>query len=125
MKIRQLNTTKAARDLFKKLFSASVSGRNISIRELLRHELAEYPLSLTTDKGDLRLTDKANLSHIIADDHTVDVIPQTDEESCVIIDGMALVQMIGKPTACTTFGDLADVYCQSLHKHMHQNICNI
>lgn len=51
VKLRQLNTTKAARDLFRKLFSASASRRNIDIGKLLTHELADYPYHLQMRKG--------------------------------------------------------------------------
>lgn len=36
-------------------------------------------------------------------------LPDT-ERCCTIIDGMALVQALGKPHDCDTFGDLADAY---------------
>ena len=40
----------------------------------------------------------------------------------MIIDAMALIQLIGKPRTCTTFGDLADVFCQSVFSHF-TNTC--
>ena len=52
----------------------------------------------------------------------MNVIPQADEESCVIIDTMALIQLIGKPRTFTTFGDLADVFCLSVFSHF-TNTC--
>ena len=116
-RIRKLNTTKEARDLFKKLFSSSASGRDINLPKLLSHEFAQYPLSLANENGILQQADKASLSHFIADSYTINAIPYSDCESCVIIDAMALVQMIGKPTTCTNFGELADVYCQSVFSH--------
>lgn len=39
---------KADRNLFKRLFSASASGRNVDFPQLVRHELASVSLSLPT-----------------------------------------------------------------------------
>ena len=40
----QSKTIKAGRDLFKRLFSAAASGRNIDVTNLLSYELSSVPL---------------------------------------------------------------------------------
>ena len=112
-------TAKADRDLFRRLLSAASSGRQIELEELLKHELAPVPPALATADGSLRHTDKAVLLHILADDHAVKDIPPPEQLTCIIIDGMALVQSIGKPSTATTFGDLADVFCACVLQHLH------
>ena len=84
--------------------------------------LSDYPFSLTNDQGELRRSDKASLSHVLADEHTMKIIPSSSKRTCVITDAMGLVQVIGKPTNGVTFGDLADAYCQSVFSHF-SNVC--
>ena len=84
---------KADRDLFKCVFSASASGREIDIP----HQLTTVPISLVSSDVKLRATDKAPLSHKLAGAHEVKELPPTANKTCVIIDAMALVQAIGKP----------------------------
>lgn len=128
---RQSKTVRADRDLFKRLLSASASGREVDIPSLLSHELASVPLSLVSSDRCLRSTDKSVLSHILADDHEVQELPPSNEKTCIVLDAMALVQAIGKPSNATTFGDLADVYCKSVFRHfteapgMHTSRCGI
>ena len=77
------------------------------------------PLSLANSDKSLITTDKAVLSHLLSDAYVVNELPPANDNTCVIIDGMALVQSIGKPTTANTFGELADVYCRSVFRHFH------
>ena len=38
--------------------------------------------------------------------------------TCTIIDGQALAQAIGKPKGAKTFADLADVFVQTVFRHV-------
>ena len=77
------------------------------------------PLSLANSDKSLIITDKAVLSHLLYDVYVVNELPPANDNTCVFIDGMALVQSIGKPTTANTFGELADVYCRSVFRHFH------
>jgi hypothetical protein len=41
-------------------------------------------------------------------------LPDSNKRSCLVIDGQALIQAIGKPTGTKTFGELADVFCDNI-----------
>ena len=97
-------TIKAGRDLSKHLFTAAASGRNIDVTNLLSHELSSVPLSLANSDQSLITTDEAVLSHLLYDEYVVKELPPANDNTCVIIDGMAHVQSIGKPTTANTFG---------------------
>ncbi len=56
-------------------------------------------------------------NHILADDHTAKTIPDTLELTCVIIDVMPLVRVIGKPRDAQTFGDVADTFSRVILSH--------
>jgi len=110
------NTFKHGRNLFRRLLSAAHSGRDVNLPHLLTHELSQSPPSLTTLDGQLRTTNKAALSHLLTDAHVLKELPTTDNTTCVVIDGMALVQAIGKPAKAKTFGDLADIFTKNVFK---------
>lgn len=117
---QQTAKVKCNKDIFKRLLSASQSGRQVDLANVLTYELQPAPPSLATRDGLLRPpTDKAALSHILADKYAKQVLPNSTESTCVVIDGMALVQSIGKPSKATTFGELADVFSSSVLKDLH------
>ena len=113
----QCNTIRADRDLSKRLFSAATSGSKVNVSMLLTYELASAPLSLASFDGNLCPTDKAALSHILTDSFIHAELPSTFTNTSIVIDGMALMQAIGKPTTAKTFGDLANIFCKSVFKH--------
>ncbi len=50
---------------------------------------------------------------------TKDTLPETDERTCVVVDGMAAtVQSLGKPSGASPFGDLADSFCDRVFCHL-------
>lgn len=108
---------KADRDLLRRLLSATASGRKVDLSSILMHELTPVPLALALTDGSLRKTDKASLAHILCDKYEKDALPRTDEKTCMLIDAMAVVQAIGKPANCTTFGELAECFCKSILSH--------
>ena len=95
-------------DLFHRLLSAASSGRQVDLKNLLKHELAPVPLSIATPNEMLRSSEKADLYHILCDEHKENQLPEMDRQTCVIFDGMAVVQALGKPPSAKTFGDLAE-----------------
>ncbi len=99
---------KSDRDLFRRLLTAPFCGRDINILMLLTHELSPVPLSLATLDRNLRLADKALLSHLLVDSHNKTVIPPINDYMCVLVDAMLLVQAMNKPTGASTFGKLAN-----------------
>ena len=98
----QTSTVKADRDLFRRLLSASVSGRDIDIPFLLHHELSPVPLSLASVDGTLNAADKAPLFHLLCDEFIMPTGPAMDQETCTVIDAMGIVQALGKPAKATT-----------------------
>ena len=99
------------RDMFRRLLIAKDAGRDVNIDSLLERELSEKPLSLTTADGRLRKANKSQLIEIIAHGVIQKGLPATPYlKTCTIIDGMALVQALGKPSGLQTFGQLADLF---------------
>jgi hypothetical protein len=55
---------------------------------------------------------------VLCGDYVKDQLPETDQPTCVIVDGMAVVQALGKPSTATTFGDLADCVCDRVFSNL-------
>ncbi len=111
---------KADRRLLQRLFNAANAGRSVEIAEVLKHELSPVPLSLTNCNGVMNSTVKSQILTVLSSQLNIvtpQSIPDSDILTCVIIDGHALIQSLGKPHGCQTFGDYADVFVQSVNKH--------
>lgn len=120
----QKQVVKADRNLFQRLLVAKDSGRNVNLMDILQYELSPVPLSIADTNRNLRSTAKSVLSKILTENiGIVNTLPNSELSSCVIIDGPALIQALGKPSNAKTFGDLAEVFCENVFKHF-SNTCN-
>lgn len=115
-------TIKADRKLLQRLLNAATGGRPLEMMQILKHELSPVPLSLAKAGGEMNSTPKSELiSILMAGLDTPPEIPNADMKTCVLIDGHALIQALGKPHGCQTFGDYADVFIKSLTKYFGEN----
>ena len=106
---------KADRNLFQHLLVSKEAGREVDLKEILSHELSPVPLSLADTSGAMQSTNKAALRNILQTRTTVEKRPPiANLKTCVIIDGQALVQAIGKLANAQNFGQLADRFVASI-----------
>ena len=106
---------KADRTLLQRLFVASQAGRHVSMEEILKHKLSPLPLSLTKINGEMHSAAKSELATLVTKE--IGIEPKTklsnsEERTCVLIDGHALIQAIGKTDGCSNFGEYASVFFQ-------------
>ena len=106
---------KADRNILQRLVTSYEAGRSVDLPAILKHELMPVPVSLAEMNGALRDGNKSMLAGILTEGI---VCPETidlhAESACLIIDGQALVNEIGKPVDDVTFGDLADTFVTSV-----------
>ncbi|KAG1689630.1 hypothetical protein GQR58_007711 [Nymphon striatum] len=105
---------KADRNLIQRLFVAAQSGRDIDLNAILSHELSKVPRSLASTNGKLHTSEKAQLQKLLVGE--VDIfksLPKSEAKTCLLIDGAALIQAIGKPAKAQTFEDLSDLSIKS------------
>ena len=57
--------------------------------------------------------------------HTPCDVPDADMKICVLIDGHALIQSLGRPHGCYTFGDLARVFMQIAARYIGVHITRV
>ena len=107
------------RALFTRFLVVVLSGPEIDLKESISEfELAAFPRSLFNSDGDLRhCVGKSKLMNVLEN-----LLPQQlsdrrteqhhDEGSVVIIDGMAIIQSMGKPTWIRTGRDLANHFLE-------------
>ena len=111
-------TVKADRKLLQRLLNAVTAGRTVEMRSILKHELSPVPLSLAKHGGDMDSTQKSELINVMADGIPIpSAIPEANMETCVMIDRHGLIQALGKPHWCQTFGDYADVFLNNVTSH--------
>ena len=112
---------KADRKLLQRLFNAANAGRSVQIADILKHELSPMPCSLTKTSGEMNSSAKSDILSLLTHDLGIETpsdLPRTNEPTSVLIDGHALIQALGKPKNCQTFGDYADVFCRAVFKHL-------
>ena len=93
--------------LFRRLLAVSKQ-RDVSLENVMCHELAAVPPSLFYDDGGMRKTTKADLAKKL--ESVVEVVqelPHSTDKSAYIIDGMAMLQSL-LDSASQTFSDLAE-----------------
>jgi len=125
---KTMKILKADRKLLQRLFNAANSGRDVQTAEVLEHELSPVPLSLVDVSGQMNSTTKAQILNVLTFDRDIDTpsrVPESDIPTCAIIDGHALVQAIGKPQGCDTFGNYADVYVQAVYRHFGVSVTRV
>ena len=111
-KNNERKTIKADRKLIQKLLNASQAGRKVDMKGILAHELSPVPLSLAKNDASMNSASKSDILHILTKDMNINIPTEITVsqggnmmKSIVIIDGHALIQSIGKPLKCSTFGE--------------------
>jgi hypothetical protein len=108
-------TVKADRDLLRRLFVASQSGRDIDLGNVLAHELSPVPLALAGTDSTLNKTTKSQLVDLLTDGTAIqNKLPTNKTKTCLLVDAPALIQAIGKPDNAKTFGDLGDAFSSNI-----------
>ena len=119
---------KANRKLLQRLLTASMAGPQIKINEILQHELSSLPLSLARINGDMNSTSKSDMINILMGDIEVQHSIPAQEDShktCILIDGHALIQALGKPHNCKTFQDYGSVFFHAVTKNIDETVKRI
>ena len=112
-------TVKADRKLLQRLLNAVTAGRTVEMGTILKHELSPVPLSLAKHGGDMNPTQESELINVLADGiPTPSPIPEANMKTCVMIDGHGMIQALGKPHECQTFGDYADILLNNVTSHL-------
>jgi len=119
-------TIKADRKLLQRLLNAVTAGRPLEMATILKHELSPIPLSLAKVGGKMNSASKSELINILmAGLQVPPEVPEADKKTCVIIDGHALIQALGKPVGCQTFGEYADVFVKTVTRHFGQHTTRV
>ena len=110
------NTIKVDRNILQRLITAYRAGRDVNLENIFQHELMTIPLSLATTDGSLHATNKSVLANILTQQVETSANVAIDEASCLLIDGQALVMALGKPPGIKTFGDIANIFTETVFK---------
>ena len=114
----QIVELKSERSLFARLVVVAKSRPEIDIKDSIgKFEFTTFPRSLFDGSGNLlAMTNKSQLLNIIEKslETKVHVTENTTEHKACVIDGMALVQEMGKPSSVSTCLDLAEHFLERL-----------
>ena len=110
----KVQSLKADRNIMQRLITAYEAGRKVNLYEILKHELMPVPIALAETDGTLRSGAKSLLMDAMTSGTTCPPTIKPEGTSCLIIDGHALIQAIGKPARAKTFGDLAGIFVRSV-----------
>ena len=89
--------------------------RPVNLNEILKHELLPVPLALAEMNGSLRTGTKAIFADVLLKGVQCPTrLPEDMNGGTLIIDGQALIVSLGKPPKAIKFGDLADIFVQSV-----------
>ena len=109
---------RADRNLFQRLIVVMDAGRDIHIDSLLQQELCPVPLALANTDGTLRTTNKSQVfPHLEKGDLSMTSLPASDTPTCTIVDGMALIQAMGKAKEIKTFGEYAENFVRAINNN--------
>jgi len=92
---------------------------------VLKYELMPVPVRLAEMNGTFRTGQKSVLADLITSGIKCPKEIELQGSSCLLIDGLALVSAIGKPSGAQTFGDFADSFqtavlqAGSRHQQIH------
>ena len=124
----KMRMIKADRRLLQQLLTASLAGRKVDLNEVLQHELSSIPLSLAKVNGDMNSITKAELAKIITKNEKIlpnATEPGTTQRTCILVDGNAYIQSLGKPKNCKTFEEYARIFFKSLLINVGENVVRI
>ena len=96
---------KVSRDLLSRVLLVA-RDRNLDLRELLAHNLTQYPPSLSCSGGSIQRTTKSSLMHYFEAQVQGSRVQQPPSGGAIIIDGMALIQELADKVP-PTLGDLS------------------
>ena len=121
-------TIKADRQLMQRLFNASQAGRVVDLHKVLKHELSAVPSSLANTDKTMHSTQKSALLPLLTTGLGIEKVkgaPETTGKTCIIIDGHALIQSLGKPPKCKTFGDYANTFKKTVVQQFRGTVSRI
>ena len=110
------DTIKVDRNILQSLITAYRAGREVHLENILQHELMAVPLSLATTSGSLHSTNKSVMANVLTQQVEVPANITVVKSSCLLIDGQALVMVLGKPTDIATFGQYADTFTNTVFR---------
>jgi len=103
---------RADRNVLERLIIAYEAGRKVDLPSVLKYDLMPVPVALAEMNGALRTGQKSVVADFITSGINCPSEIELQGSSGLLIDGLALVSAIGRPSGAQTFGAFADS-CQT------------
>jgi len=101
---------RADRDVLQRLIIAYEAGLKVDLQSVLKYELMLVPVALAEMNGSLRTGQKSVSADLITSGINCPSEIGLQGSSGLLIDGLALVSAIGRPSGAQTFGDFAESF---------------
>ena len=110
-----VTAVKVERDIFRRLLVVRDSGREVDLGSVLKYEFSPVPLVLASTNKKSNTITKADLVDILTQSIEVkQKLPVSCSPTCLLVDGPALIQAIGKPEHARTFQDPDNVFVKNI-----------
>ena len=97
--------------------------------DIMKHELADVPLSLACTNRKMTTTAKSDLLPLLTEQLGIErpvELPATSSLTCLLIDGHALIQALGKPTKCNnTFDAYANKFKETVEGYFSSSVTRV
>ena len=111
----KMTAVKVDRNYILRIITAHEIDKKPNLPKIVSKEMLPVPLSLAKLNGSLNPGDKAILQkELLKDIICPESIDLSENKSCLIIDGQALIHSLGKCKNSSTFGEQADKFIQSV-----------
>jgi len=111
---RKTTILRAGRNVLQRLIIAYEAELKVDLHSVLKYELMPVPVALAEMNGSLRTGQKSVLADLITSGINCPSKIELQGSSGLLIDGLALVSAIGRPSGAETFGGL----CRELSSSM-------
>jgi len=101
---------RADRNVLQRLIIAYEVGLKVDLHSVLKYELMPVPVALADMNGSLRTGQTSVLADLITSGTNCPSEIELQGSSGLLIDGLALVSAIGRPSGAQTFGDFAESF---------------
>jgi len=105
---------KADRNTLQRIITAYNVSRRVDLPQILSHELTVVPLAIFDVSGQLCTGHKSVMMEVLSSGTERPRVTPIAGRSTLVVDGQALVMVLGRPSECNTFNDLRDKFVKAV-----------
>ena len=112
--LKSVRPSKRTETPFSPLLQHTMTVRRVDLPQILSHDLTAVSLAIFDVSSQLRTGNKPVMTEDLSSGTERPWVMPVAGRSMLVVDGQALVMVIGKPSECHTFDDLGDKFVKAL-----------